>query len=230
MSGQEMILCPFCGAPHRETIPTGTVQVKCKYCGGTILVPAEFGGVVQRCPNHPEVLAVGLCNDCGGSYCDGCLSLFTVEHGVLHLCPNCYKERETERAYFALIIGGLLILAGFFFIALAPNPEGGLAVGVLFVFFGLPFTAWGIYRTYYVPMALTIKERNEAIRKEVEFRKSVGAQASASELYQRLARESMYYYGPMIGYEILERRINYYTMAGMSRSEAVRKLAEDYGY
>jgi len=227
----EALICPFCGAPYREVIPSGTVQVKCKYCGGTILVPTQLGGETRRCPNHQDVLAIGLCNDCGESYCDSCLSFYHVEHGTLHLCPNCFKERETEKVQWALIMGVLVLLAGFFFISFAPSSEDAVVSGVFFIgVFALPFLAWGIYRTTHLPQALTIKDRNEEIKKETEFRKAFGSEAAGHELYARLANESIRNYGPMLGYEILERRIGYYMLSGMTRSEAVRKLAEEYSY
>ncbi|MEM3697801.1 MAG: hypothetical protein QXQ94_09945, partial [Candidatus Bathyarchaeia archaeon] len=46
----EAFLCPFCGAPYKELIPAGVVQVKCTYCGATVLVPPRLGGLTQRCP------------------------------------------------------------------------------------------------------------------------------------------------------------------------------------
>lgn len=227
----EALICPFCGAPYRKTIPSGTVQVKCKYCGGTILVPTHFGGETRRCPNHPDVLAIGLCNDCGESYCDSCLSFYNVEHGTLHLCSNCFKIRETEKAHWALILGVLVLLAGFFFIGFAPRSGDAFVAGVFFIgIFALPFLGWGIYRATHLPQALTIKGRNEEIKREMEFRKALGSEASVSELYSKLANESIRNYGPMLGYEILERRIRYYMLSGKTRSEAVRKLAEEYDY
>ena len=64
--------------------------MKCRYCGRKILVPTFFGGVIQRCLNHSDVLAVGVCNDCSHSFREGCLSLEKVENGTLFLCPACH--------------------------------------------------------------------------------------------------------------------------------------------
>ena len=226
----ETLVCLHCGAPYREIIPAGTVQVKCKYCGGAILVPAYLGGPVQRCPNHPDVLAVGLCNDCGGSYCDSCLSLYNVEHGTLHLCPNCFKVRETDKATIFLIIGGLVLLGGFLFMAFAPSLSQAIFAGVFFIgVFALPLIAWGIYRTTHLPKAVTIKERNEAIKREMEFRKTMGSVSSKS-LYGRLLSDLQRSYGPMLGTELLERRISYYVLAGKTRREALITLALEQGY
>jgi hypothetical protein len=60
MSGQEAIVCPFCGAPYAGVISHDAVHVKCKYCGGVVLLPSHLS-VVPRCPNHPDTIAVGGC-------------------------------------------------------------------------------------------------------------------------------------------------------------------------
>ncbi len=227
----ETLTCLHCGAPYREIIPAGTVQVKCKYCGGAILVPAYLGGPVQRCPNHPDVLAVGLCNDCGGSYCDGCLSLYSVEHGTLHLCPGCLRVRETDKAKIVLMLGGLAFFAGFFSMAAASRFAEAVVIGVILIgFCALPLIAWGIYRSTHLPQAVTVKERSEAVQREIEFRERFGSKASVSELYGRLLNDYLRNYEPKIAYDILERRIRYYMLAGNTRSEAVRRLAEEQGY
>lgn len=108
MPEEEAFICPFCGAPYGTLIPAGVVQVECQYCGSTILVPPRLGGVVQRCPNHPDVLAVGLCNDCGKSYCDRCLYIHKVEHGKLHLCSECYQKRQSKKVIGA--ISGVILM------------------------------------------------------------------------------------------------------------------------
>ncbi|MEM2779327.1 MAG: hypothetical protein QW791_00430 [Candidatus Bathyarchaeia archaeon] len=97
------LVCPFCGALYRETIPAGTVQVKCRYCGATILVPPSLGGVVRRCPNHPETLAVGICNDCGQSFCTRCLYVLDIKSGRLYVCAECYRNR-TAKSKIAVVL------------------------------------------------------------------------------------------------------------------------------
>lgn len=140
----ETLTCPYCGAPYRDTIPSGTVQVKCKYCGGKILVPTFFGGVIQRCLNHSDVLAVGLCNDCGRSYCESCLSLESVENGTLFLCPACRTRREGERTMHLLLFGLFVFLIGIFFVFLVPTLQDIIFGLLLFAFFASPFFIWGI--------------------------------------------------------------------------------------
>jgi len=221
---RETLTCPFCGAPHREVIPADTVQVKCRYCGGTILVPSS----APRCPNHPEVLAVGLCNNCGGSYCDSCLYLSNVKNATLYLCPNCFKNREAMGTTVTLILGSLVLLLGFFLV-LIPTVEAAIR-GFFCLLVGFAAISWGIYRRSHFPKGASLKERKETTLREIESRKSWGSQASEFELYQRLLSEGMRDYGPQFGWQMLERRIDSYVQSGMSRSEALRKLAEEKGY
>lgn len=103
MPEEGAFICPFCGAPYRILIPAGVVQVKCQYCRSTVLVPPRLGGTVQRCPNHPDVLAIGLCNDCNKSYCDRCLYIHKVRDGKLHVCSECHENRQSMK-----IVGGFL--------------------------------------------------------------------------------------------------------------------------
>lgn len=132
---ENVLVCPFCGAPHGEVIPVGVVQVKCHYCGAMVVVPPQLGGVVQRCPNHPEVLAVGLCNDCGRSFCDRCLYLFEVEHGKLYLCSKCFESRSGTKNTAAILMLVLSAVCFILFFAVVMTPVssgGGPAFEVLF--------------------------------------------------------------------------------------------------
>lgn len=118
---EKVFLCPFCGAPYRKLIPPGAVQVKCDYCGARILVPPHMGGEAQRCPNHLDVLANGICNECGQSFCDKCL--YVVRGGQQYLCPNCYKDYKSSQrtAWLGVaIMPVIMIVFGLYFLA---NPE-----------------------------------------------------------------------------------------------------------
>lgn len=133
---EEALTCPFCGAPYRAIIPAGTIQVRCSYCGATILVPPRLGGAVRQCPNHPDTLAAGLCNDCGQSYCTRCLYVLNVEGGKLHVCEKCYEKRNSMKTVGALF---LLVLSLIFFMSIpfiiaTPRPSSD-AGGVLQILF-----------------------------------------------------------------------------------------------
>jgi DNA-directed RNA polymerase subunit RPC12/RpoP len=132
----EALTCPFCGAPYKAIIPAGTIQVKCNYCGAAILVPPRLGGVVRQCPNHPDTLAVGICNDCGQSYCTRCLYAISIEGGKLHVCAKCYEKRRGMKTVWAsilLIFSIILLLAIPFIIATPrPSPDTGGVLQMLF--------------------------------------------------------------------------------------------------
>jgi len=226
----EALSCPFCGALYRELIPSGTVQMKCKYCGGAIVVPAYFSGEVRRCSNHPDVLAVGLCNDCGSNFCEACLYFYDVEHGTLHLCPNCYKDREAKRALGGVFAGVFMLLFAFFFLAIDSGKGGGLFVGALFGIIGVGFVAYGIMKRSYVPVGQTLLRRRELFESDLEFRGSLGSQAPTVELYNALLADSLRNYGPKLAMNMLERELDNYEQGGLTRGEAVRRLAREKGY
>jgi len=116
MAREETLACPSCGAPYRTLIPAGAVQVKCTYCGAKVLVPPRLEGAVQRCPNHPEILAAGICNDCGESFCDRCLYTYAVRDGTLYVCEKCYEGRRSMQSAGAAVglIVGIMLLVLFF--------------------------------------------------------------------------------------------------------------------
>ena len=123
-----------------------------------------------------------------------------------------------------------MFLFGFFAIAVASSSSTGLVYAVLFIGLAIPFLAWGIYRTFHLPGGLTLKDRTSAAERRMESRKAFGSQASSFELYNTMLSEDLRTYGPQRGLGALERRISLYMSAGMTRSEAVRKIAEERGY
>ncbi len=142
---EKAFTCPFCGAPYKELIPAGAVQVECQYCRATILVPPRLGGAVKRCPNHPDVLAVGLCNDCGNSYCERCLYIHKVKQGnspvlrvwEIHLCSQCYSGRQKRKVVGAIIatMFMLIIIVPMFIGTLSLPFPASLAFSSLFILF-----------------------------------------------------------------------------------------------
>ncbi|MGQ9530699.1 MAG: hypothetical protein ACUVQX_05165 [Candidatus Bathycorpusculaceae bacterium] len=94
--------------------------MKCNYCGATVLVPPRLRGLVQRCPNHPDILAIGLCNDCNKSYCDNCLYIYEGGDGKLHLCAQCYKNRMQDKQAVAIFMFTTsMMFIGLFSLAIA---------------------------------------------------------------------------------------------------------------
>ena len=124
-----------------------------------------------------------------------------------------------------------MFLFGFFAIAVAPSPSAALVSCVIVIgFLAFPLLAWGIYRTFHFPEGPTLKDRTSAAERRMESRKAFGSQASSFELYNTMLSEDLRTYGPQRGLGALERRISLYMSAGMTRSEAVRKIAEERGY
>lgn len=151
----EALTCPFCGAPYRETIPAGTVQVKCQYCGAMILVPPSLGGIVQQCPNHPETLAVGICNDCGQSFCTRCLYVLNIKGGRCYICAKCYKNRTDKNkiaAVFSLILA-LIFLAVIPFLMVSPAASSNIG-GIFRILF------WAIFLLAISAVILFEKPKN----------------------------------------------------------------------
>lgn len=164
---EEVLFCPFCGAPYSESIPAGVVQVKCRYCGAEILVPPRLGGAVRRCPNHPELLALGLCNDCGKSFCDQCLYVWEIDHGRLNLCSKCYQNRNVVGNVVSVIgfAFSVILLLVFFVVLFAPGRSGdGSFVVLLF---------WGL-----ILMAVSLASRR--LRKKPESVRDLRAQSTVS--------------------------------------------------
>ena len=108
LDGEKSVLvCPFCGAPYRKLIPNGSVQVRCDYCGASVVVPPDLGAKEKCCPNHPSMLTAGICNLCGESFCENCL--YSAKGGQQFLCPKCYEDyRSSTRT---TLIAGVVMLA-----------------------------------------------------------------------------------------------------------------------
>ena len=149
-SVEKVFLCPFCGAPYRKLIAAETVEVKCDYCGAQVMVPPHLGGAVKQCPNHADVLATGICNDCGGSFCNRCLSIRNDRGAQLYLCSKCYEERRSSERVGFLIVGAMSIIMVIFALVgisrsqSTASPEGFFILGFLGV--GLLLVAYASWR------------------------------------------------------------------------------------
>jgi DNA-directed RNA polymerase subunit RPC12/RpoP len=214
---EEAFLCPFCGAPYRELIPAGVVQVKCQYCGANVLVPPRLGGVVQRCPNHPESLAIGLCSKCGGGYCDRCLHILETQYGYFYICPFCFQERKKMQTAARLFVGLFSIFFLFLFFL-----TGAVALG--FYSAVLILTAIGIFLAN--PSLPTVHERIVMTEAKQKMAKSL----TEKELYEKMLDTYISMYGTGHGKWLLEKKINSHTKLGISREEAIRKIAKWEGY
>ncbi len=208
------LICPVCGAPHRRAVPSGVVQVKCIYCGAAIVVPAD----ASRCPNHPDILATAVCNDCRSSYCRDCLSAYRLEDGILQLCSNCLARRHTKRAEAITLTGFLIALLGVFSTIFYP------VIGILTIaLFAAPLIVYGVHslrRPY--RQGLPLSGGYIAVNEEKPFR-------TTQEIHRDLLDEFVKSYGGVHGSIMLENRLKSYMKEGFSREAAIRQLAEDQG-
>lgn len=215
---RQALICPVCGAPHRRTVPSGVVQVKCVYCGAMIVVPTD----APRCPNHPDVLATAVCNDCGSDYCRSCLNAYEVEGngegGTLQLCSNCLARRGVERAERKILAG--ILFAFFGVLALLVEPILGV---FMIVFLAVPIIVYGFY---------SARRSNEesAVASAEYARIHEKSRRTTQEIYRDTLNEFVKSYGLVHGSIMLENRLKTYAEEGYSREEAVRRLAEDQGY
>jgi DNA-directed RNA polymerase subunit RPC12/RpoP len=227
---EEAFLCPFCGAPYRELIPADTVQVKCRYCGATVLVPPRLGGGAKRCPNHPESLAVGLCGKCGESFCEHCLHIVPGESGVkVYYCPKCLQE-IIGRKDIGVVLGFILFL-----ITALPffSVQGGAEIGLAILAVGFLFL---IFAASYEPVYPTLYEKRiegEGVEQEKQLEPRISEKKQltpeeieeAGKLYQKLwdlyrrEREE----------QLLEDKIRWRMFTGESREEAIYSIARQRG-
>ena len=106
------------------------------------------------------------------------------------------------------------------------TPEAAIR-GVFSLFAGFAAAAWALYRRTEAPRGTTLKDKKEALKASSE---PWVSKASDFELHQRLLHDAMREHGAETGWQVLDRRIDSYTKAGMTRSQALRKLAEEKGY
>ena len=219
----DSLFCRFCGAPYRQIVQANTVQLKCDYCGGTFVIPQDLSDQV-RCQNHPDKLPVGLCNDCGGSFCGDCLHIYDLrtERGPpanLFLCPGCLFARHRAKAD-QVFMGGLAmlfigILVSFMFLPLLHSAWSGLWLLLLFAIVGLTFSSYGVAKRRTVkidePTVNSVRRVDDRIR----------ASPATPETYNRLLSVYLSRYGPTIGYDLLRNEISERMSRGQTFWEAV---------
>jgi len=219
--GKRLFTCTFCGAPQRMIISPGTMQVKCQYCGGLILVPPWMGGRTLRCVNHPEKLAVGICNDCGRSFCPECLRVYRLETGdanaTLYLDTACLRKRYAGKANKGIWAGILLLAYGI----LSAFVSAGF--GVLFIIFSCGIIAYFVLRRREEPTELTF-DKVLMERERIEADSALEESVDAQKLYDELLTQYVYRWGPRTGTVFLREEIRGYLRQGLSFPEAVKRI------
>ena len=148
----EPLRCPFCEAPQSKIPKSGTLEVKCEYCGGVFSIASMQVQKVARCENHPDREATGTCSDCGGRFCDECLTDYELkargESAVLHLCQSCLRNRYADRGNREIYSSGILFVFGIImsFVAASDSSDPGLwLIVVLFFVLGIGLMIHGLY-------------------------------------------------------------------------------------
>ena len=228
----EAFLCPFCGAPFREPIPASVVQVKCRYCGATALVPSTLGVPVQCCPNHPEALAIGLCGDCGKSYCDRCLHILKTfdqqssQFVHYYICRSCLEKRNAKavkKTEIAHKVGYVILFSGFLVLLISLANVHVLAGDALQILFGgIGLLILGIVMVLVPSPAIKAK----SLHKKVEEAKL----DETAEIYLYMLDKQTSLYGAENGKLRLDEKINAYRRRGFALEEAIRKVAKDEKY
>lgn len=164
-------------------------------------------------------MAIGRCNDCDQNYCGACLHYYYLtadrDSATLHLCPNCLRKRQREKANKVIFSGVLIFISGVL-VALINLP-----FGVLFWIIGAIAIFYGNSTGRATPEELTIDERAE---KERRNELTTEGNVDPRELYNRLLTQYVEHWGAASGYQILESDITAYTRRGASFKEAVEKV------
>jgi len=219
--GKRLFTCTFCGAPQRMIISPGTMQVKCQYCGGLVLVPPWMGGKTLRCANHPERLAVGFCNDCGRNFCPVCLRIYHLEtrdaRATLYLDTACLRKRYAEKANKGIWVGILLLAYGIF------SAFFSVGLGIVFIILASGMIAYSVLKGREKPTESTVDEvlmERERIEADSALRESVDAE----KLYDELLAKYVYRWGARTGTVFLREEIRGYLRQGISFPEALQRI------
>jgi DNA-directed RNA polymerase subunit RPC12/RpoP len=164
---REVFLCPFCSAVLRAELSPGTSEVKCKHCGGLVLVPSRVSGLDGQCPNHPGSRLVGLCNNCRESFCEQCLHVIGLGDRNLYLCPTCttmYIRSYSKKSPYLIVAGALIFLVGFF--QILPATVWISSISEQLVIYGLAMLLGGLLVRFHFPAVTTLEKKR---RSDIEY-------------------------------------------------------------
>ena len=222
------LICPSCGAPYREVIPSNVAQVKCKYCGSIFPISPYLKDIVPRCPHHPETFATGLCNDCGENFCTQCLHMYNLKSegdgATLYLCPECLQKRQVKEANYLILLGVLFIFAWVPFFLAIP------IVGVLLILFvSTPIIVYGVYkRSRLLETPSIYDERDTVLTQKAEISEAT-QDIDIDTLYGKMLGKYAMRWGVLNAKELLDNEIYAYVRQGLDYNEAVRRVAQNKG-
>jgi len=236
---REAFLCPYCGAPYRELIPTGTVQVKCGYCKSTVFVPSRLGGAIYRCVNHPESLVVGMCNNCARSFCGECLFFIKsitnredrpVEY--INLCGNCLEKKRAVEKEGRLFCSASLIFLGLISFLLVGYSIALVFLGLLFIGMGVVLSVSGSKHYECVPTVNMVKEKVSKLKQKQEKIEDAMTSQEVEDLYQKILWNSSPTFNAPFRFqreEKISQRLEKYVNTGLSREDAILKMVAEEG-
>jgi len=164
-------LCPICGAPIREMILDGATQLKCRYCGGTVLIPSSYEssyhtlGVVKKCANHLNTPSVDTCQSCGRAFCSRCLHIVFGLEGRQYYCPECVIEKLGERRVLgkgASVVGIVLLVLCVMLLSSIPDQTTVFGLAGVIVGGGFCLLSSGLYEILHRPTWTTIRDEQQA--------------------------------------------------------------------
>lgn len=225
MAGKETkeIRCPFCGAPYRRPISSDVMQLKCDYCGAMYRVPPQIGVDIPQCANHCDRFAVGMCDDCGRNFCRECLQLFDLNtrgaSATLHLCPDCLRKREVDKANTYIYMGIFVLMFAVFGIVVSP------LVGVVILILGIVEIAYGASSRPKREADEGEVGESETPAKEEEATFAIPKDLSQPDvMYDELLNKYTERFGLPGGPKILDDEIRAYTWHGDTFEQAVTKV------
>ncbi len=206
--------------------------MRCAYCG-SIYRPSGLDQTICRCANHPSVMAVGKCNDCGEDFCENCLRVYNIydrtfgsEMTKLYLCPDCLKRRYANRTRAATLGGTLILALGLLtliiFVPVAPQrvyiPLGFPAIlGTVILFYGL----WQRNHVSEDDTVYTLRLENERTREETL---AADADFEVEDAYDELIGHYATKWGAQEGLSLFEMEIAAQMRSGDTFAKAVEKI------
>jgi hypothetical protein len=228
--------CPFCGAPQGRAIPYGTVQIRCKYCNGLIVIPRSMSIDMEQCPNHPDRAVSEKCNDCGEYFCDLCLQPYDLltrsgEVVSVYLCPRCLERRQLKK-YEDCTSFGIASLLGAVLIAVFVLPFTilGFCPLAILIIIGTLLIALGSSQKQKAAKETSVTEP-QAEEEEAE-EPTIALQSSnidetyarPDEIYSKLLTYYTARWGPETGKKWLDLDILAYTRHRVTFAEAVNRI------
>jgi hypothetical protein len=172
-------------------------------------------------PITAERLVVGICNDCGRSFCSECLRVYRPKArdsgATLYLDTACLRKRYAENAGKGIWAGILLLAYGIISAMIC------VEIGILIIIFAGAVVAYSVFKGRRIPTEPNIDKilmERERIEADSTLRESVDAE----KLYNELLKQYVQRWGALTGTEFLREEIRGYLSQGVSFSEAVRRI------